>query len=453
MHRELQAQLVEPHSGTWPLAIERQRHLRLIGEIERQVVWALRADSGVRRKHALRRLAERDRDDPLALGHALARAQVERHTGPAPVVDRALERDERLGVGLGVNALLRAVADVLAAHHVGRFDRPHAAEHLVLLLADRPRLERRRRLDRHERKDLEQMRDDHVAIGAGRFVEPRALPEPDFLGHVDLHVVDEVAVPDRLEQTVREPKCEDVLRGLFAKEVVDPKDLFFREHLMQPRIELDGAREVGAERLLHHDARAFRELRVANQPHCCERGARRHAEVVQDAALAREVLLRPVDRRVQRLGPRIERHVIETCGERSPVGRVDFAHGRFVERLARALAEPVRVERVERDADDAALRNETGARQVIEARQQLAARKIAGRADEHDDLAVLGPDPGRNLRHAIPSPSERAAMTRRERAPRSRPSCRHRRARAALATSRRHRARSAARGTRPRSRA
>ena len=97
VQRELQALLVEPHARPRALAVERQREPRRVGEVEGEVVRAVRADTGVRGEHALRRLAEHDRDDARALGHPLPGAQVERHAGPAPVVDLAPQRDERLG--------------------------------------------------------------------------------------------------------------------------------------------------------------------------------------------------------------------------------------------------------------------------------------------------------------------------------------------------------------------
>ena len=145
----------------------------------------------------------------------------------------ALERNEGLGVGIRVDALLLAIADILAAHHLGRVDRQQRAEHLVLLLADRSRRERGRRLHRHEGEDLEEVGDDHVAKGAGLLVEGDAVADIERLGHVDLHVVDEVAVPDRLEEAIGEAEGEDVLRRLLAKEMVDAEDLLLVENLVQ----------------------------------------------------------------------------------------------------------------------------------------------------------------------------------------------------------------------------
>src|SRR3712207_7616742 len=52
-----------------------------------------------------------------------------------------------------------------------RSDRQHGAEDLVLLLADRLRLQRRRRLHRDERHHLHEVGDHHVLVGAGGLVE------------------------------------------------------------------------------------------------------------------------------------------------------------------------------------------------------------------------------------------------------------------------------------------
>ena len=55
------------------------------------------------------------------------------------------------------------------------------------------------------------------------------------LRHVDLDVVDEVAVPDRLEQAVAEAEGQNVLRRLLAEEMVDAEDLVLGEDLVQLR--------------------------------------------------------------------------------------------------------------------------------------------------------------------------------------------------------------------------
>ena len=113
----------------------------------------------------------------------------------------------------------------------------------------------------------------HVAERAGRLVEAGTHVEAQRLGHVDLHMVDEVAIPDRLEQLVRKPEREDVLRGLLAEEVIDAKDLLFVEHFVQGVVQRPRGGEVATERLLHDDAGARggagpgQPLRHAAEPH------------------------------------------------------------------------------------------------------------------------------------------------------------------------------------------
>ena len=86
------------------------------------------------------------------------------------------------------------------------------------------------------------MGDDHVAVGARLLVEAGAGADPERLRHVDLDVVDVVAVPDRLEEAVGEAQGEDVLRRLLAEEVVDAEDLLLAQDLVDGLVELAGAR-------------------------------------------------------------------------------------------------------------------------------------------------------------------------------------------------------------------
>ena len=72
---------------------------------------------------------------------------------------------------------------------------------------------------------------DQVAQRAGALVVAGAAADPDVLGRGDLHVVDEVPVPDGLEQRVGEPERHQVLDGLLAQVVVDPEHLGLVEHV------------------------------------------------------------------------------------------------------------------------------------------------------------------------------------------------------------------------------
>ena len=127
---------------------------------------------------------------------------------------------------LGVADLAAAI---LAAHRILQrlglalgLDR---GEHLGLLRAHRMGVESRRRLHRDQRQQLEQMVRHHVAQRAGRVVEAAAVADAELLVDGDLHVIDVVAVPDRLEHAVGEAQHQDVLDRFLAEIMIDPIDL------------------------------------------------------------------------------------------------------------------------------------------------------------------------------------------------------------------------------------
>ena len=95
---------------------------------------------------------------------------------------------------------------------------------------------------------------DDVAGSADAVVVAGPPADADVLGHGDLHVVDVVGVPHRLEHLVREAQGEQVLHGLLAEVVVDPEDRVRREDLLDDRVELTGAGQVVPEWLLDDDA-------------------------------------------------------------------------------------------------------------------------------------------------------------------------------------------------------
>ena len=96
---------------------------------------------------------------------------------------------------------------------------------LGLLGTDGIGIERVWRLHRHHREQLEHMVRHHVPQRAGLVVEFAAALDADRLGGGDLHMIDMVTVPNRLEHEVGEPQDHDVLHRLLAEEVVDAEDL------------------------------------------------------------------------------------------------------------------------------------------------------------------------------------------------------------------------------------
>ena len=111
---------------------------------------------------------------------------------------------------------------------IERADRP---QDLDLLVADSVRGIAAGGLHRQHRDDLEHVVLDHVADRAGLFVEGAPTLHAEDLGHRDLHALDAIAVPDRLEELVGEPERQDVEDRLLAQVVVDPEDSRFVKRL------------------------------------------------------------------------------------------------------------------------------------------------------------------------------------------------------------------------------
>ena len=144
------------------------------------------------------------------------------------------------------------------------------------------------RLAREERHHLQHVVLHHVADGASLLVELAAALDAEALGHRDLDVLHVAAVPDRLEERVREPEVEDVVDRFLAQVVVDAEDRALREHGVEDAIQLLGGCQVPSERLLDHDARAVGAPRLGELlAHGLEH-ARRDGEVVQRMARGAE---------------------------------------------------------------------------------------------------------------------------------------------------------------------
>ena len=89
--------------------------------------------------------------------------------------------------------------------------------------------------------------------GADRIVEVSTVLDPEVLRHRDLHALDVVPVPDRLEHGVAEAEIEDLLESHLPEVVVDAQELRFVDVLVQLFGECLRGREIVPERLLDHD--------------------------------------------------------------------------------------------------------------------------------------------------------------------------------------------------------
>ena len=98
---------------------------------------------------------------------------------------------------------------------------------------------------------------DHVADRAGLIVESAAALDAEVFRHGDLHALDVVAVPERLQERVGEAEDEHVVHRPLAEVVVDAEDAALGKGCVQDPVELLRRRQVVSERLFDDDASAF----------------------------------------------------------------------------------------------------------------------------------------------------------------------------------------------------
>ena len=226
----------------------------------------------------------------------------------------------------------------------------------------------------------------HVLECPGRLVEGDPVVDAQGLGDVDLHVIDVVTVPDRLEEAVGETEGQYVLGRLLAQEVVDPEDLFLVEEPVHQVVERPGAGQVGAEGLLHDDPRPVHQVRLAQQLNHISGCGRRNAEVVQPPDV-------PADRRFgsghgggQSVRPRRLGHEAQPLLEPGPLQQGDLPRGVLVAGPPRQVAEVLVGELAAPCPDDLVLGEHARLCEVEKPRQEFARRKVTGGSEEHDHV-------------------------------------------------------------------
>ena len=271
---------------------------------------------------------------------------------------------------------------------------------LHLLVAQRVRLERRRRLHRDQADELEEVVLEDVARRAGLLVERAAVLDPDRLGHRDLHVVDVAPVPERLEDPVAEPEDQQVADGLLAEVVVDAVDLRLAEDLADLAIEPLRGIQVVPERLLDDDPPPAAVVMLVIEADPSELADdlgeldRLGGEIEQAVAAGPVLLVELVEvgrEGVEGLGiGEIEVLVEDPLGERVPgvlVEREDPAV--LLERLADLAPERLVVVRPPADRHEQELvRQQVVPPQLVERRHDLAMGEVAGRPEQHEDRRI-----------------------------------------------------------------
>ena len=264
-------------------------------------------------------------------------------------------------------------------------------------------LERRRLLHRDQGEQLEQVVLDHVAGGADAVVVAGPAADAHVLGHRDLHVVDVVGVPDRLEQLVGEPHRQDVLDGLLAEVVVDAEHRPGREDPVEHLVELLRGLQVVAERLLddHPTPRAVASVGepvLLELPDDVTEELRRDRQVERVVAAGAALLVELLDGALE-LPERlvvgeVAGHEPDTLGELLPDLLAELGPGVLLDRVVHDLREVLVGPVTPGEPDQAeAGRQQPAVRQVVDRRHHLLGGQVAGHAEEHQP--ARSGDPGK----------------------------------------------------------
>src|SRR5581483_5184852 len=297
----------------------------------------------------------------------------------------------------GDAAALDGAGPVLAAHDVLRPGRMHRVQHLHLLVADGIGAEVGGRLHRRQRDELQQMVLEHVANRPRALVERRPPLDPDRLRDRDLDMVDELPVPDRLEDPVREAQGEQVLDRLLAEVVVDPVNLVLLEVRQELAVQRARGGAVVAERLLDDQPRPAAPLPAAASEHADERRKRRrrHGQV-EDAVAAGPALLVQLREQLEQppflTAADVARDVAHRRGEPLPDARVEPVTPEPLDRLLHLRAELVVRQLRAGDADEReSLGEHVPGRQLVDGREELAVGQVPRRAEDDERAGVRGP--------------------------------------------------------------
>ena len=239
----------------------------------------------------------------------------------------------------------------------------------------------------------------HVAEDARGVVVGGAAFDGDLFGDGDLHVVDVIAVPDRLEDGVGEAQNQKVLHCLFAEVMVDAIDLVLGELAVDRLVQSLGAGLVGAEGFFHNQMP--RAAVVAGQAaraqvgdsRCVELG--RGGQVVNARArTARFVFVE------QRLEPakvfrflQVARQIEDRLGERVPTCAVEPVAGMLGGRRGQLLSPHLVREFRARESDDSRISRQPAlAMKLVERRHQLPPGQIARGTEDDESVHERGED-------------------------------------------------------------
>src|ERR1022692_4973291 len=136
---------------------------------------------------------------------------------------------------------------------------------------------------------------DHIADRPSIVVELPPSLDAEFLRHCDLHTLDVIPIPDRLQEAVGEAKEQKIENGLFTKVVVDAKDSRFRKHGMKSGIQLLRRGEIVPEGLLDNHSSIFHAVRLCERLDNTHKKTWRNRQIMRWAARRVELFLQKDD--------------------------------------------------------------------------------------------------------------------------------------------------------------
>jgi hypothetical protein len=151
------------------------------------------------------------------------------------------------------------------------------------------------RLHGQQQQHVEQMVLHHVADAADLIIELASPLHAEILGHGDLHALDIVAVPDRLQESIGEPEIKQVLDRFLAEIVVDAEDGFLIEDQVQHPVQPPRRLEVPPEGLFHHQACALSAAGLFKPLYDRFKHGRRDGKVMERMVEAGQLLLQLVE--------------------------------------------------------------------------------------------------------------------------------------------------------------
>ena len=138
---------------------------------------------------------------------------------------------------------------------------------------------------------------DHVADGAGPVVKGAPALDAEALRHGDLHALDMVAVPDGLQESVREAEEEHVVHRPLAEVVVDAEDRRLVEAAEQRPVQLPRRGEVRPKGFFDDHAGALGTARLGQLIHDQPEQRGRDGEIMRGPLRGAELCANGLERR------------------------------------------------------------------------------------------------------------------------------------------------------------